>query len=400
MREARDTKGEAAGTSRGAPRGGLRMRILVLLGIIALGGAAIAGCGESASDSNADSSGGDIDLAADKVGSKSEFASMEDFCPDEPMTIAYADGFGGNGWRQIVRAEFEDEASKCDNIETIYTDGQGDAQRAISNVQGLVAQGVDAIVTFPDAGPAMLPAYRAAVSAGIPVVPWAVGTSFPGEAGRDWTVISTENSEASGEVYGEWLAEALDGEGKYIILGGQPGSPTAEAIFEGAKKVLDEYPGMELLVDRNIDTNYDEAYTQRAVAGVLAQHPDIDGIISGCGNCLPGAIRAFQQAGRPLPAMTGDDNNGLGCTFDRLADENPSLQLANVSGRTWLVRNATRKAVAAAQGESNTEPSIVNLELVEDSTNPDMPVECEPDLSTGAVLSTDLTREQLADIFG
>jgi ribose transport system substrate-binding protein len=364
--------------------------------------AALVACGESASESGGDDNGDakQANLAPGKEGSRDDFVSIKQFCPDKEMTVAYADGFGGNGWRKIVRREFESELAQCPNVKTLYTDGQGDPQKAISNVQGLIAQGVDAIVTFPDAGPAMLPVYRQAVRAGIPVVPWAVGTSFPGEPGKDWTVVETENSEYSGKVYGEWLAKALDGKGNYIILGGQPGSPTAKAIFEGAKKALEEFPDMKLLVDRNIDTNYDEAFTQKAVAGVLAKYPDIDGVISGCGNCLPGAISAFQQANRKLPAFTGDDNNGLGCDFQRLKPSNPSLELANTSGRTWLVRAATRKALAAAQGMDDTEPSVVNLEIVEDSLNPDLPIQCDKSLSPGAVLSTDVPRDQLKELLG
>jgi ribose transport system substrate-binding protein len=373
-------------------------RIAAVVTVIA-GLVVVAGCG-SASNSSGTTDSKSADLAPGKQGTRDQFVAMKTLCPDKPMTIAYADGFGGNGWRKIVQAEFESEAKQCPNVKTIYTDGQGDAQKAISNVQGLVAQKVDAIVTFPDAGPAMLPAYRQAVKAGIPVVPWAVGTSFPGKAGKDWTVVETENSKNSGKVYAAWLAKALKGKGNYIILGGQPGSPTAKAIFDGAKEELAKHPEMKLLVDHNIDTNYDEAFTQKAVAGVVAKYPNIDGVISGCGNCLPGAIRAFQQANRKLPAFTGDDNNGLGCDYQRLKASNPSLQLANTSGRTWLVRAATRKAMAAAQGKADTEPSVVNLDIVEDSMNPKLKIQCDPSLPPGAVLSTDIPRPQLKQLLG
>jgi ribose transport system substrate-binding protein len=368
---------------------------------LAIGGALAAGCG-SASDSAQPTAAGEkkVDLAPGKEGTREQFISIKQLCPDKPMTIAYADGFGGNGWRKIVKAEFESEAKQCPNVKTVYTDGQGDPQKAISNVQGLIAQKVDAIVTFPDAGSAMLPAYRQAVRAGIPVVPWAVGTSFPGTAGKDWTVIETENSKSSGTVYAAWLAKALHGKGNYVILGGQPGSPTAKAIFEGAKEEMAKHPGMKLLVNHNIDTNYDEAFTQKAMAGVVAKYPKIDGVISGCGNCLPGAIRAFRQANRKLPAFTGDDNNGLGCDYSKLKPSNPSLQLANTSGRTWLVRAATRKAIAAAQGKSDTEPSVVNLEIVEDSMDPNLEIQCDKTLPPGAVLSTDIPRPQLRQLLG
>ena len=42
-----------------------------------------------------------------------------------------------------------------------YADGQGNTQKAISDIQGMVAKGVNALVVFPDAGKAILPALTA-----------------------------------------------------------------------------------------------------------------------------------------------------------------------------------------------------------------------------------------------
>ena len=48
------------------------------------------------------------------------------------------------------------EASQCPNVTGWdHTDGQGNTQKAISDLSGLAARGVNAIVVFPDAGPAL-----------------------------------------------------------------------------------------------------------------------------------------------------------------------------------------------------------------------------------------------------
>ena len=60
-----------------------------------------------------------------------------------------------------------------------YADGQGDTQKAISDIQSMVASGVDAIVVFPDAGEAILPALRSAYEQGV------VTVSLPGGPRRD-----------------------------------------------------------------------------------------------------------------------------------------------------------------------------------------------------------------------
>jgi ribose transport system substrate-binding protein len=68
-------------------------------------------------------------------------------CGTKPIKVALSDGWGGNYWRHITRAEFEDEASKCKNItETRYTDGEFKPEKQIADIQGLIAQKFDVIV--------------------------------------------------------------------------------------------------------------------------------------------------------------------------------------------------------------------------------------------------------------
>ena len=109
-------------------------------------------------------------------------AGAPSWCGSKKITLALADGFGANNWRRITSAEAQDEAKKCPSVtKYIYTDGQGNTQKAISDIKGLVAQGVNALVVFPDAGKAMLPALREAYKAGVVTVPYRVD---PGRQGR------------------------------------------------------------------------------------------------------------------------------------------------------------------------------------------------------------------------
>ena len=79
------------------------------------------------------------------------------------LKVGLADGFGGNIARQIFKMEFILQALTYPEIGEIgYTDANLDTQKAISDVRGFVAQGYDVILSFPDAGEALVPAYRAA----------------------------------------------------------------------------------------------------------------------------------------------------------------------------------------------------------------------------------------------
>jgi ribose transport system substrate-binding protein len=86
-------------------------------------------------------------------------AEVPSWCGPKKATIALLDGYGGNSWRQVTTASGKEEALKCPSITAYeYADGQGDTQKSISDIKAMAAKGIDALVVFPDAGPAMLPA--------------------------------------------------------------------------------------------------------------------------------------------------------------------------------------------------------------------------------------------------
>jgi ribose transport system substrate-binding protein len=333
-----------------------------------------------------------------KIGDASELVTMDKVCGTKPIRVALVDGFGGNSWRRITRAEFEDEAAKCANIkEVIYVDGQNNPQKTISDLQGLVAQGVEAIVVFPDAGPAMLPAIKQAFKAGTSIVAY---TASPGGTpGKDYVDFIAPNTPNDGASWAQWIADRLNGKGKVVFLGGTPGNLQSQAELDGIKQVFAKYPGLELLGGRAIDTNWDPAETQKVVAGLLTQYPQIDGIMSDYGGGSVGGIRAFLTAGRPLVPWAANDANEFACLWYDNKDKNPNYQIMTVSSRTWLVRVALRKAIAHAQGIDDPEPSILNVPMVENSADPAMQPKCDKALPPDGILSSMLPADKLKAVF-
>ena len=87
-----------------------------------------------------------------------------------------------------------------------YADGQGNTQKAISDIQGMVAKGVNALVVFPDAGKAILPALRSSYKAGVVTVPYRVTPG--GKAGVDYNVFIDTPFSQAGENWGRWILQA------------------------------------------------------------------------------------------------------------------------------------------------------------------------------------------------
>ena len=113
-------------------------------------------------------------------------ADTPSWCGPNKASLALLDGFGGNSWRLVTTASGAAEAALCPSITDYqYADGQGNTQKAISDIKSFAAKGTNAIVVFGDAGPAVLPALKAAYAAGSVVVPYRVDVG--GEAGKDYT---------------------------------------------------------------------------------------------------------------------------------------------------------------------------------------------------------------------
>ena len=141
--------------------------------------------------------------------------AVPSWCGPKKIKLGFTDGFGGNSWRLVTTASARAEAKKCPNVTSIdYADGQGNTQKAISDIQGMVAKGVDALVVFPDAGKAMLPALRSAYKAGVVTVPYRVAPG--GKAGVDYNVFVDTPFGQAGENWGRWIKRVLPKGGNIV----------------------------------------------------------------------------------------------------------------------------------------------------------------------------------------
>jgi len=334
-------------------------------------------------------------LYPDKRGTVADFLPITKFCGTKKIKVALSDGWGGNYWRHITRAEFEDEASKCPNItETRYTDGEFKPEKQIADIEGLIAQKFDVIVAFLDGGAAILKATREATKAGVAVVPYSVGDNFPGVIGKDYVDRVTESQKEVGEQFATWLVKTLHGKGNVIMFGGTPGNPMTGAQTLGWRPVFAKHPGIHVLEAEPVPTNWDPAMAQQKTAALIAKYPEIDGIYSE----TTGPIRAFLAAGKPVPTYVGQSLMDLSC----LAADHPNFKMASMDAHTWMVRLALRKAVAAAQGIDEPEPSLITLPFTEDNTSkdPKLAIKCDKSMPMDSIPSAMLTKEQQIKALG
>lgn len=301
--------------------------------------------------------------------------SSKAFCGTKPITLGIHDGYGINAWSQASYAAVRSEAAKCPNVKTIVELGGGDLQGSISQVNSMVSQGINALVIIPDFGKAQLPSLQAATAAGVSVVPW--GADPSGVDGKDYVNYVDWSSPNAGTLWANWMVHALKGKGNVIMIGGPAGNPVTTGQLKSIVKVFAKHKGMKLLTG-NTDwpvTNWDPATAQKIMGSLLAKFPKIDGIISDYGTDALAALRTMQAAGRALVPTATLDANGLGCLWKSQSSvAGNKFQLATISSRNWLGRIAARKAISAAEGIPNNEPSIISLPISENSLRANKPV--------------------------
>ena len=392
----RTTRSGSAGSTLSLQTPALRgptshRRVLAGASALALASLALAACSSGSSSSSSGS--GPVSKSV---------SSKYPWCGSKQASIALADGFGDNTWRELTRYSAVTVAAQCPSVtKYVYTNGEGNTQKAISDINSLVAQGTTAIVDFPDAGKAMLPELTKAFQAGTIVVPYRVSPG--GTAGTNYNAFISTDFTSAGVLWGKDVVSALHGKGNVVFLGGPPANSQSLDEYNGLESVFKKYPGIKLLGQTPYNvTNWDPAQTQQVVSSLLSKYPKIDAVVSDFGTALAASFPEFQKAGRAIPVIATEDGNSLGCDFATDHAKDPGFKLFTVSSQTWMVEYAMRYAIALATKGKVPSSTVVPQQNYENSVTgaPNQPV-CNKALPATAIMSSGLTpTEQTAALKG
>lgn len=208
-----------------------------------------------------------------------------------------------NSWALTNEEAFKYRAEEL-GVEVLYAAANGDATVQVDNIQQLASQDPDAMVVVP-MGEGITGQVQAAAAQGIPVVLCA------GRLGADSGAVSTvtRQYELLGTMYAEWLVQQLGGKGQVAVLSGLAGVPTAEFQKAAALEVFERYPDIEVVTEQY--TEWSPTVAKTVAANMVTQYPDLAGIWSDSGYGDLGVVQAYQEAGRPVPPMTGDAINAF-----------------------------------------------------------------------------------------
>lgn len=323
-----------------------------------------AGCGSKPTGTPA---GGDAQQTTDNTGSATG---------GQGYKIALCNNSLNETWRVQMIAEFE---QACDELkaqgvitEYIETNADADASKQVSDMEDLIAKGVDGILIAPQNEKALNDVISEAMGQGIKVVVYnsAVSSDF-----EDYTSYVYQDNYDFGRINGQFLADALGGKGKIIVLQGVAGNSISADRWQGAKDVFDQYPDIEVLAEAN--GNWDYADGKAATEALLSAYPEIDGVWSQGGAMTQGAIDAFLAAGRPLVPMSGESGNGFMAQWKELQGVDNFSSCAPIYDPAMVV-DALNVLIDALDGKE-VEHSIklpmgeVTVDTLDDYYRPDLP---------------------------
>lgn len=304
---------------------------------------ALAACGSSG---DSDSGGTE---AAETSGEATTASSELPDGSERELYVAVEDGFCANTLRQTFRAEIEDAARQSPFVAKFtYSCAQGELTKFISDVQSLVGQGVDILVTIPDPGDAVLPTLKKATDEGVTVV----NAIFPlgGKTGVNYVAQVVDDHHDRGIKAAEYFIEKLGDEGVIVGVGGPPGNTFDQPEIDAMEEVFAEKaPGIKFA--QAADGEYDPAKSAQAMASLIQKYPQIDGVWSPEGTTVLPEIQQFTTAGRDVPVFVSNEANGMMKQYESVKASNPTFDWGFMPSRTWALRYALDLGLQSYRGE-------------------------------------------------
>ncbi len=187
----------------------------------------------------------------------------------------------------------------------VSSDAQSSSAKQLSDVESLIAQGVDALIILAQDASAISPAVQAAADEGIPVV----GYDRLIDDSRAF-YLTFDNVEV-----GRMQARAVlaaQPKGNYVMIKGSPTDPNADFLRGGQQEVLQD------AIDAGDITIVAEAYTdgwlpanaQRNMEQILtAQDNNVDAVVASNDGTAGGVVAALTAQGMDGLPVSGQDGD-------------------------------------------------------------------------------------------
>jgi D-xylose transport system substrate-binding protein len=237
----------------------------------------------------------------------------------------------------------------------ISADAQSSAQKQLTDIESLIAQGANALIMLAQDSSAIAPAVAKAIDEGIPVIGYDRLIENPNAF-----YITFDNKEV-GRMQARGVL-AVKPTGNYVFIKGSAADPNADFLFSGQIEVLKE------LIDSGKIKNVGEAYTdgwlpanaQKNMEQILTKtNNKVDAVVASNDGTAGGAIAALAAQGLAgAVAVSGQDGDHAALNRIALGAQTVSVW----KDARQLGRQAAEIASLLASGKKMSEvPGVVKF---------------------------------------
>ena len=223
---------------------------------------------------------------------------------EKKFKIALSNSYIGNKWRiemeNIFKAALLMEPFKSEIEGTIYN-ADNDVSKQSQQLSNIISQRPDAIIIDAASPTGLNGIINQGAARGILMI------AFDNTVTTDKCLKVNTNQIELGRTCAEFIAKKLDGKGNVIMVTGVAGTEVDQERNKGAEEVWAKHPGITIV--NRYTGMWDSSTAERNTASILPSLPQIDGVW--CQGGTDGVIKAFISAGRKVPPVAGEAENGF-----------------------------------------------------------------------------------------
>ena len=220
---------------------------------------------------------------------------------DKKPLIALSQGESGNSWRTTNTKDIEAWAKKS-GYDFIWTDGNNDAAKQLSDIQALIAKKPDLLIIAPLQTDAISPAYQMVTQAKIPMITIDRTLNVPPDGKyykamivQDFVSVGTYGAERAVQMLTDKYGEP---KGNILEITGTIGASPSTDQQKGIRDVLAKYPNIKIVGSES--GNYNRATGRAVMDDFLNKFPagSVDLLLDYDDDSALGALQAMRDAGR------------------------------------------------------------------------------------------------------
>jgi ribose transport system substrate-binding protein len=265
----------------------MKMSFAVALAVTLIVALASAGCRKEGGGGSGSNGGNGVADVRSRLAQKMQRG--------EKIVVGFSQMENDGPWRIAETASMRDEGTKrAAKYQLLVTDAQGQTSKQVSDVEDLIARGVDVLFLAPREEQGFESALQAAREKNIPV--FLIDREVNGKAGEDFVTFVGSNFVEEGRRAGEWLVKQTNGKAGIVELLGTSGASVARDRHDGFAAAIKDQPGMKILTSQT--ANFNRAQGQKVMENIIqAQGKNITVVYAHNDEMALGAVQALKAAG-------------------------------------------------------------------------------------------------------